>query len=38
VYFDDAEKEPAPRLLKPAPWREIKTFFEKEIPRFLKFL
>ena len=37
VYFDDAEKEPAPRLLKPAPWREIKTYFEKEIPRYLKF-
>ncbi|OGS09108.1 MAG: hypothetical protein A2270_08535 [Elusimicrobia bacterium RIFOXYA12_FULL_51_18] len=33
VYFEDAEKEPLPRMLKPAAWREIKAFFEKEIPK-----
>ena len=33
VYFEDAEKEPMPRMLKPAAWTEIKAFFEKEIPR-----
>ncbi len=33
VYFKDAEKEPMPRMLKPAPWPEIKAFFEKEIPK-----
>jgi len=33
VYFEDAEKEPMPRMLKPAAWTEIKEFFEKEIPK-----
>lgn len=33
VYFADAEKEPMPRMLLPASWREIKSFFEKEIPK-----
>ena len=33
VYFEDAEKEPMPRMLKPAAWPEIKAFFEKEIPK-----
>ena len=34
VYFEDAEKEPMPRMLKPAAWAEIKKFFEKEVPKF----
>ncbi len=33
VYFEDAEKEPMPRMLKPAAWGKIKAFFEKEIPK-----
>ena len=33
LYFKDAEKEPMPRMLKPAAWTEIKAFFEKEIPK-----
>lgn len=33
VYFEDAEKEPLPKMLKPAAWPEIKAFFEKEIPK-----
>lgn len=33
VYFEDAEKEPMPMMLKPAPWTEVKAFFEKEIPK-----
>lgn len=33
VYFEDAEKEPEPRMLKPADWDEIKAFFEKEVPK-----
>jgi predicted nucleotidyltransferase component of viral defense system len=32
VYFEDAEKEPMPRMLKPRTWTGIKIFFEKEIP------
>ena len=33
IYFEDAEKEPMPRMLKHAAWNEIRTFFEKEIPK-----
>jgi len=33
LYFKDAEKEPMPRMLKPAAWPEIKAFFEKEISK-----
>lgn len=36
VYFEDAEKDPMPRLLKPIDWRRVKTFFEKETRRLLK--
>jgi predicted nucleotidyltransferase component of viral defense system len=37
VYFDDAEKEPLPRLLAPLAWREVKAYFQKEIPRYFRF-
>lgn len=37
VYFGDAEKEPAPRMIKSATWREVKTYFEKEIPRYFRY-
>jgi len=31
IYFDDAEKDPLPRMIKPISWDEVKEFFIKEI-------
>ena len=31
TYFEDAEQEPEPELLKPASWREVRSFFEAEV-------
>ena len=31
VYFDDAEEEPMPQMLKPVDWHKVKEFFQKEI-------
>jgi hypothetical protein len=31
TYFEDAEQEPEPLLLRPAKWAEIRTFFEQEV-------
>jgi hypothetical protein len=31
VYFDDAEAEPMPPMLKPMRWAQVKRFFEKEV-------
>ncbi len=36
VYFDDAEKDPMPRVFFKADWKEIKKFFRKEVPRITK--
>jgi len=33
VYFADAESDPEPELYFKATWKEVKDFFEKEIPR-----
>lgn len=33
VYFDDAEKEMMPKMLKNVSWKEVKNFFEKEIKK-----
>ena len=30
TYFDDAEKEPLPRMLEPFDWKECKAFFLRE--------
>lgn len=30
TYFDDAEREPMPRMLEPFDWRECKAFFVRE--------
>ena len=30
VYFEDAEREPMPRMLEPFDWRECKAFFVRE--------
>lgn len=32
VYFEDAEKEPMPRLLKKISWERVKEGFEKDVP------
>jgi predicted nucleotidyltransferase component of viral defense system len=36
VYFEDAEKEPLPRLLLPASWAQIKSFFAAEVSRYVR--
>jgi predicted nucleotidyltransferase component of viral defense system len=36
VYFEDAEKEPMPRLLKKISWERVKAFFEAEVPRLVR--
>jgi len=36
VYFEDAEKDPMPRMLKPVKWGEIKSFFKKEVPKLFR--
>lgn len=33
VYFDDAEKEMMPKMLKNVSWREVKNFFKEEIKK-----
>jgi len=30
AFFDDAESEPMPRMIKPIKWEKIKTFLEKQ--------
>lgn len=36
VYFIDAENEPMPRLFFKATWQEIKSYFEREIPKITR--
>lgn len=36
MYFADAEDDPMPRLFFTATWKEIKAYFEKEVPRIAK--
>ncbi len=33
TYFEDAELEPEPRLLRQVEWCEIKRYFEDEVRR-----
>lgn len=33
MYFEDAEKDPMPRLFFKANWKDIKRYFRREIPR-----
>ncbi len=35
AYFAEAEKDPAPDMLTPVSWGEIKEFFRREAPRLL---
>lgn len=36
VYFEDAEKEPMPRMLGPATWDGVRAYFEAAVPKFVK--
>ncbi len=31
VYFEDAEKDPMPKMIIPVSWKEIKKFFKREV-------
>ncbi len=31
VYFEDAESDEMPRMLKETQWKEVKTYFEREV-------
>ncbi len=33
TYFDDADAEPMPKMLKPLDWKEVKSFFSNEAGR-----
>lgn len=33
TYFDDADGEPAPRMLSPAPWPDVQTAIRREVRR-----
>ncbi len=35
VFFEDAEKNSMPRLLKKISWERVKAYFEKEVPRLV---
>lgn len=36
VYFADAEQDPMPKIFFKATWKEIKTYFQREVPRITK--
>ena len=36
VYFVDAEEDPVPKIFFKATWREIKTYFQREVPRITR--
>ena len=36
LYFEDAEKEPMPRMLAATRWEDIKSYFEHAIPKYVK--
>ena len=38
VYFDDADKEPSPRLLSGVNWDEVKAYFERQVPALVRSL
>ena len=37
VFFNDAEPEKMPKMLKEATWEEIKRYFEREIKKTASF-
>jgi hypothetical protein len=36
TYFEDAKKDPMPRMIIQVSWEEVKDFFREEIAKFLK--
>ena len=36
LYFEDAEKEPMPRMLGTTTWKDVKSYFEGAIPKYVK--
>ena len=36
LYFEDAEKEPMPRMLGATTWEDMKSYFEGAIPKYVK--
>lgn len=36
MYFDDAEKDPMPKLFFKATWSQIKKYFQKEVPKITR--
>lgn len=36
VYFEDAEKEPMPRMLAAVSWEDVKAYFEGAIPKYVR--
>lgn len=36
VYFEDAEQDPMPKIFFKATWKEIKQYFQNEVPRITK--
>lgn len=36
MYFEDAEEDPMPKIFFDTTWREIKKYFQQEIPRITK--
>lgn len=35
TYFADAEKDPMPHMLSPLDWKNVKQFFDREVPRLI---
>ena len=33
IYFDDAEDENMPKMLKQISWKEVKSFYEQEVKK-----
>jgi len=31
VHFEDAKKDPMPKMIVPVSWKEIKKFFKREV-------
>ena len=36
MYFADAEEDPMPKIFFKATWKEIKSYFQREVPRIAK--
>jgi predicted nucleotidyltransferase component of viral defense system len=36
IYFDDAELDEMPKMLKPCKWEDVKKYFENEVKKLIK--